>query len=330
MNGQEYENDANLPHKTLLPLASETLNTAGTMAVLSAQETAKAAQETAKAQGDVWQAVTETKSVYLTQSAYLAETATMQAPLATARADALGTQNFMVLQNMTQSAANATQTYSAPHDAATAIYLSERTKWAGFDAFAMPFGALTGGIGVLVLALLAVYVIATRPQVAHVEYSAPSTSPFIRPWVPTSPTGFVTKAIPVSDGDMCQFMEYAVTGLPLGENSMVKAGAWKSGASDRHKRQEIMAYLDKDCGHIKDHKLTPQGVDYWQDWLDAHTPRPAPSAEVVENDDVPPHEHVNNDHVDDGEVVVAPEIAQFMPQDMTYAALMPKEEGEQG
>jgi hypothetical protein len=288
-------------------------------------------QATERARSEEMELIGQTATMQALNNLYVVQTATAAIPAATARERAQSTSNAMVASQMTAAADHATQTYTVPRDAATAIYLSERTKWAGFDAFAVPAGALMGGLGMLILSIWVVYVVATRPQVAHVEYSAPSTSPFIRPWVPTSPTGFVTKPIPVSDADMCQFIEYAVTGLPLGENSMVKAGAWKSGASDRHKRQEIMAYLDKDCGHIKDHKLTPQGIDYWQDWLDEHAPHPAPEAEVAENDDVPPHEHVNNDHVDGGEVVVAPEIEQFMPQDMTYhAALMPKGEGEQG
>jgi hypothetical protein len=134
---------------------------------------------------------------------------------------------------------------------------------------------------------------------------------FSRPFVPVSPSGFVTRELPVPEPYMYQFIEYAITGLPLGENSMVKAGAWKSGKEWREKRQAIMTYLDNECRHIKDSKLNPQGIDYWSEWYSEHKrPAPAPAMQIAENMAETAHGSVNNDHVDDGEVVDTQEATQ--------------------
>lgn len=139
----------------------------------------------------------------------------------------------------------------------------------------------------------------SRPHIQKVDGKGKEY--FSKPWVPTGPASYATKALPVSDEIMYQFVEYAVKGLPLGENSMVKAGAWKSGEAPRKQRQLIMMYLQNDCKHIENSKLNPIGIDYWTDWIDEH--RPAPGVDIAENAEESAHEHVNNDHVDSGEVV---------------------------
>lgn len=180
------------------------------------------------------------------------------------------------------------------------------------------------------MVLLAVRALARHPVKERAAVVVGSGDYFTRPWVPTAPTSHTTKALPASDDDVRMFLEYAVTGLPLGENSMVKAGAWKSGQMWREKRQLIMTYLDTDCRHIKDHKMTPEGMDYWRDWLDEHeAPRPAPDPEAAETTTSEGHEHVNNDHVDPTEEVVDTQPDQFLPSGPTYhAGIEPRKDDE--
>lgn len=255
-------------------------------------------------------AVTETKSVGLTQAAYVAQTQTQQ-PIDRSTAAAIReTKNVDGWLRMTQEANRATMTYIAPINQATAAVLLADAKYADMSAWMRPVSFFVFAIASIILALCAAYAI-TRKGIERVTSAMKDGSYFSRPWVPVSAASHTTKPLPVEIEYMRQFIEYAITGLPLGENSMVRAGAWKSGEVWRKKRQLIMTYLDVDCGHIKDHKLTPQGIDFWRDWLDEQSPVLADyMLENSENDGVEAHEHVNNDHVGGGGVIVDENTAQ--------------------
>lgn len=187
-------------------------------------------------------------------------------------------------------------------------------------------GTLFFCVLIVSMVLLALRALARYPLKIPAPVTVSSGDYFMRPWVPTAPTSHVTKPLPVSEEIMYIFVEYAVQGLPLGENSMVKNSEWKSGEEWRKMRQAIMVYLDEDCHHIKDHKLTPEGIDFWNDWIDEHiqfaSPIPAPT--IAETDAPKGHEHVNNDNVSLGEVVVddtdPATRAQFTPSGDTLNA----------
>lgn len=155
-------------------IATATPNGAGTRVVLELQGT----QQEKADQRDF---SNRTSTMQALVNRYVADTATAAAPFATAHERALSTSNAMINAQMTQSADSATQTKAAPADAATAVYLVERAKWAALDAFASPVGILFGGMGIFVISVALAYVIATRPQIVHLppaEFAPYAPLPF--------------------------------------------------------------------------------------------------------------------------------------------------------
>lgn len=204
-------------------------------------------------------------------------------------------------QSAVDMAANVAAQKEADNEAARIAILTERAQ----NDLAYS-GAVYALALALICAMLIVNRVLNRPHVSKVIAPVGKTY-FSRPWVPVSKSGHITKEIPVDISTMMMFLRYAVDGLPLGENSMVKSGRWWSGEGWREKRRGIMVYLDVDCGHIKDSRLTPEGIDYWSDWLDEVTPPTLPhdvnASETSEDMGDITHDHVNNDHVDAGGVV---------------------------
>jgi hypothetical protein len=221
--------------------ASPTVDKQGTlqMDILNATRTVDAI---------VHQAVTETKAVSLTQSAYIAQTQTAIPPAQTSAAKAVSTQNAIVSIHATELSISATQTQEYPAVITGAAKAQADAQFAPLRSFADAFAGIVGPLAVLAIAVGLVVVIA-RPVGTAVQ-AAYRTAQDTGIIAITESTDDADLVPPGAIEDFAMLMEHGADGGGMGFRAVVDAGIYKRGGYDA-----VFAWLDKKDQRRKDADL---------------------------------------------------------------------------